>query len=278
MLARVDPKMHIMAKRIFMFFLVLVLATSCKTVPFTGRKQLNFMPNSQLFPMAFAQYEKFLKEHQLSSNQQDARRVKQVGHRIVDALNRYLRKHHREDYVKDYKWEFNLVKDPQKNAWCMPGGKVVVYEGIMDVCQNDAGLATVMGHEISHALANHGGERMSQGLIQQLGAIGVNVATQNKTEKERILWMTAYGLGSQVGVLLPFSRKQESEADEIGLLLMTMAGYDPNEALKFWERMEKMAGGAAPPEILSTHPAHKTRIANIRRLIPIVKKKAAKYK
>ncbi|HHB77677.1 MAG TPA: M48 family peptidase [Saprospiraceae bacterium] len=266
-----------MLKRISAFLVVIVLLSACKTVPFTGRKQVNFMPNSQLFPMAFEQYEGFLKEHPLSNNKTDANRIKTIGTRIVDATQRYLNANRHKDYLKDYKWEFNLVHDPQKNAWCMPGGKVVVYDGILDVCQTDAGIATVMGHEIAHALANHGGERMSQGMLQQLGQVGVNVATRNESEKNRMLWMTAYGLGSQVGVMLPFSRKQESEADEIGLLLMTMAGYDPNEALKFWERMEKMSGGQAPPEILSTHPANKTRIENIRRLIPIVKKKAAKY-
>ncbi len=266
-----------MIKKISMFAMVVMLLVACKTVPFTGRKQVNFMPNSQLFPMAFAQYDGFLKEHKLSDNKTDAQRIKTIGRRIVDATQRYLDANHAKGYLKDYKWEFNLVHDPQKNAWCMPGGKVVVYDGILGVCKTDAGVATVMGHEIAHALANHGGERMSQGLLQQIGQVGVNIATRNESEKKRMLWMTAYGLGSQVGVMLPFSRKQESEADEIGLLLMTMAGYNPDEALDFWSRMEKMSGGQAPPEILSTHPAHKTRIANIKRLIPEVRRKAAKY-
>lgn len=267
-----------MIKKIAVFLVVTMLLAACKTVPFTGRKQVNFMPNSQLFPMAFEQYDGFLKEHQLSSNATDANRVKTVGKRIVAATQRYLDANRAKGYMKDYQWEFNLVHDAQKNAWCMPGGKVVFYDGILDVCQTDAGIATVMGHEIAHALANHGGERMSQGMIQQAVGVGVNVATSNKSAQTRNLWMAAYGLGSQVGVMLPFGRKQESEADEIGLLLMTMAGYDPNEAVSFWGRMESMSGGKAPPEFLSTHPAHKTRIANIKRLIPEVQRKAAKYK
>ena len=266
-----------MLKKISAFLVLIILMTACKTVPFTGRKQLNFMPNSQLFPMAFAQYDSFLKENKLSSNRKDSERIKTVGERIVAATQRYLDANNAKDYMKDYKWEFNLVHNEQKNAWCMPGGKVVFYDGILDVCQNDAGIATVMGHEIAHALANHGGERMSQGLAQQLGQIGVMVATSKKSEQEQMLWMTAYGLGSQVGVMLPFGRKQESESDEIGLLLMTIAGYNPDEAATFWGRMESMSGGKAPPEILSTHPANKTRIANIKRLIPEVRKKAAKY-
>lgn len=267
-----------MFKKIFVFLVVAMFIIACKTVPFTGRKQLNFMPNSQLFPMAFSQYDSFLKDHQLSNNKKDAQRIKTIGSRIVAGTQRYLNANKAKGYLKDYKWEFNLVHDPQKNAWCMPGGKVVFYDGILDVCQTDAGIATVMGHEIAHALANHGGERMSQGLAQQIGQVGVDVATHNKSQQTRMLWMTAYGLGSQVGVMLPFSRKQESEADEIGLLLMTMAGYDPNAAVEFWGRMESMSGGQAPPEILSTHPAHKTRVANIKKLIPSVKAKAAKYK
>ena len=261
-----------------MFLVVVMLMAACKTVPFTGRKQVNFMPNSQLFPMAFAQYDSFLKDNKLSTNQTDARRIEAVGERIVLATQRYLDANKAKNYMNDYKWEFKLVHDAQKNAWCMPGGKVVFYEGILEVCQSDAGIATVMGHEIAHALANHGGERMSQGMIQQAVGVGVNVATRNESEQKRRLWMAAYGLGAQVGVMLPFGRKQESEADEIGLLLMTMAGYDPNEAISFWGRMESMSGGKAPPEFLSTHPAHKTRISNIRRLIPEVQKKAAKYK
>ena len=267
-----------MLKKIAAFLVVLMLFVACKTVPFTGRKQVNFMPNSQLFPMAFAQYDSFLKENKLSSNQKDANRVETVGQRIVTATQRYLDANKAKGYMKDYQWEFKLVHDAQKNAWCMPGGKVVFYDGILEVCQSDAGIATVMGHEIAHALANHGGERMSQGMIQQAVGVGVNVATRNESETKRKLWMTAYGLGSQVGVMLPFGRKQESEADEIGLLLMTMAGYDPNEAVSFWSRMEHMSGGQAPPEFLSTHPAHKTRISDIKRLIPEVQKKAMKYK
>jgi predicted Zn-dependent protease len=172
------------------------------------------------------------------------------------------------DQLRDYRWEFNIVEDSSINAWCMPGGKVVVYTGIMPVVQNETGLAVVMGHEIAHAVANHGQERMSQGLIAQMGGMALSAALQKKPEQTQALFMTAYGVGAQVGALLPYSRLQESEADHIGLIFMAMAGYDPHGALDFWRRMANTGKGGAPPEFLSTHPSDETRIKKIEDLIP----------
>ena len=266
-----------MKKKLIIILTLFLFVIACKTVPFTGRKQVNFMPNSQLFPMAFAQYDEFLKEHKKSTNRTDAQRIKTIGKRIVQAANKYLNANNYKGYLKDYKWEFNLVKDEQLNAWCMPGGKVVFYEGILPVCKTDDGIATVMGHEIAHAIANHGAERASQGMLVQAGQVGVAVATSKKSQQEQQLWMLAYGVTANLGVMLPFSRKHESEADAIGLTLMAIAGYNPNEAITFWGRMSKKGGGA-PPEFLSTHPSNKTRIANLKKLIPKAIAEAKKYK
>ena len=180
-------------------------------------------------------------------------------------------------YLKDYRWEYKLVDSKEANAWCMPGGKIVVYSGILPITQNESGLATVLGHEVSHALANHGAQRMSAAQLQQLGAVGVAAATGGQSADKQKMWQQYYGIGSQVGVMLPFSRSQESEADKIGLTLMAIAGYNPDDALVFWERMSAKSGGGAPVEFLSTHPSDATRIATIKRLIPEAKAEAAKY-
>ena len=171
---------------------------------------------------------------------------------------------------RQYSLFVNLVEDKQVNAWCMAGGKVVVYTGILPVAKDDAGLAVVLGHEIAHAIAEHGSERMSQGLIAELGGTALSTALAKKPEDTRNLWMTVYGVGAQYGALLPYSRVQESEADQLGLVFMTMAGYDPHVAIDFWERMAAQKGGQAPPELLSTHPADATRIARIKEAIPAV--------
>ncbi len=266
-----------MKKKIIVILALFLFVIACKTVPFTGRKQVNFMPNSQLFPMAFAQYDDFLKEHKISTNRSDAQRIRTVGKRIVQAATKYLNAHNYVGYLNDYRWDFNLVKDDQLNAWCMPGGKVVFYEGIMPVCKTDDGIATVMGHEIAHAIANHGAERASQAMLVQAGQVGVAVATHKKSQQSQQLWMLAYGVTANLGVMLPFSRKHESEADAIGLTLMAIAGYNPNESISFWGRMSKNSKGA-PPEFLSTHPSNATRIANLKKLIPKAMAEAKKYR
>jgi predicted Zn-dependent protease len=244
-----------------------LMVFACSTVPITGRKQLSLIPASQMLSMSYSEYDGFLKSNKLSTNQEQIRLVKKVGGRIQKAVETYFAEKGLSDQLKDYKWEFNLVESKEVNAWCMPGGKVVVYTGILPITQNEVGLAVVLGHEISHAVAQHGAERMSQQLIAQLGGAALSVALQNKPEKTKQLWMSVYGAGAQVGVLLPYSRTHESEADHLGLIFMAMAGYDPHEALTFWQRMAA-SGGKKPPEFLSTHPADETRIADIKKEIP----------
>ncbi len=256
---------------------ILFFVLSCKTNPFTGKKALNLYPNSQVFPMAFQQYDEFLKENKVLTNTDDAKAIPRVGKRIVAAAEKWFNANGYPDYLKDYQWEYNLVEDEQVNAWCMPGGKIVFYTGIMPITQNDTGIAVVMGHEIAHALANHGSQRMSLGTVQQLVGVAGQVALSDKDPKTQELFNVAYGVGSQVGVMLPFSRGHESEADEIGLKIMAIAGYNPDEAVKFWERMKAKSGGQAPPEFLSTHPNPDTRIADLKKSIAEAKKEAAKF-
>jgi predicted Zn-dependent protease len=241
---------------------------SCSTVPITGRKQLDFIPGSSMLAMSVQEYDAFLKSHKLSTNQEQTQMVKLVGTRVQGAVEQYFAKNQQSGILDGYKWEFNLVESDEINAWCMPGGKVVVYTGILPVTQDEAGLATVMGHEIAHAVARHGNERMSQALLAQMGGMGLSAALKDKPEKTRELWMTAFGLGAQVGILLPYSRLQEEEADRLGLIFMAMAGYDPGKAVDFWERMAQKKGGKAPPEFLSTHPSDETRIRKIKELLP----------
>ncbi len=242
--------------------------TSCSTVPLSGRSQLNLLPESELMAMSVTNYGDFLKENKLSANQEQTAMVKRIGSKIASAVDRYLNENGLGSRVADYKWEFNLVEEATPNAWCMPGGKVVVYSGILPITQTEAGLAVVMGHEIAHAIAEHGSERMSQGLIAEMGGMALATALQEKPEQTQMIWMTAFGLGSQVGVMLPFSRLHESEADHLGLIFMAMAGYNPEKAVAFWERMGSLKGGQSPPEFLSTHPSDGTRIANIKALLP----------
>jgi predicted Zn-dependent protease len=190
-----------------------------------------------------------------------------VGEKLAASATEYLRKAGYADRVAGYKWEFNLVEDKMVNAWCMPGGKVVVYTGILPVTKTEAGLAVVMGHEISHAIAHHGNERMSQQMAAAMGGMALDVALMNQPQETRNLFLGAYGIGSTVAVILPFSRKHESEADKMGLVFMAMAGYDPNEAVGFWKRMAAV-GGEKPPEFLSTHPSDEKRIADLQKFMP----------
>ncbi len=256
--------------RFLALFLVLtgLFLTSCATVPITGRSQLNIMPNATMLAMSFTEYDKFLQEHKLSNNVAQSRMVKKVGHNIEMAVEKYFKSHGLNAELKNYAWEFNLVENKAINAWCMPGGKVVVYTGIMDIAQDANGLAVVMGHEIAHAIAKHGSERMSQTLMLQLGGAALDAASQSQSPQNRALMLGAYGIGTQVGIMLPFSRSHESEADFLGLVFMTMAGYDPHEAVNFWQRMAAKNAGQKPPEFLSTHPADATRIRRIKAAIP----------
>lgn len=258
-------------------FCALGLFFSCSSNPFTGTQSLNFVSNSQLFPSAFQQYDSFLKENKVVSGTEDSRRVESVGMKIKSAAERLLKSKGQSDYLNGYQWEYKLVQSKELNAWCMPGGKIVVYSGILGVTQDEAGLATVMGHEVAHALANHGAQRMSAAQLQQLGAVGLALATGSKSAEQQQMWQQYYGIGSELGVMLPFGRSQESEADKIGLTLMAIAGYNPEAAIAFWGRMSAVAGGNKPPEFLSTHPADATRIANLKRLIPEARAEALKF-
>lgn len=258
-----------------MLILVVFLAiAACKTNPFTGKSTLNFYPNSQVFPMAFAEYDQFLETNKVITGTSDAQMITKVGQRIASAAERWLDANGYPGYLKDYKWEYNLVNDETVNAWCMPGGKIVFYTGILPITQNETGVAVVMGHEVAHALADHGAQRMSASTMQQIGAVAGNVAIQDKETLG--LFNQAYGIGSQIGVMLPFSRSHETEADKIGLQIMAIAGYNPDEAAELWRRM-KAAGGEAPPEFMSTHPSNDTRINNLTAWAPAAKQEARKF-
>lgn len=256
--------------------LVFVLIVSCAKNPFTGKSTMAFVSNNQIFSMSFQQYDQFLSENKVIKGTADAKKIETIGMKIKTAAERFLNANGNSGYLDGYEWEYNLVESKELNAWCMPGGKIVFYTGILPVCKDDAGIAAVMGHEVAHALANHGQQRMSAGLLQQLGAVGAQVAVGNKSAETQALVMQAYGVGSNVGGMLPFSRSHESEADMIGLTLMAIAGYNPENAVALWERMSAL-GGQAPPEILSTHPSNATRIKELTALVPGAKKEAAKF-
>ena len=257
-------------KKLKVLFLAIITAISllsCSTVPLTGRSQLNLIPANEMLSLSFQQYDAFLKENKVSKDAKNTALVKKVGTNIEHAVEKYLAENNLSSRLDGYKWEFNLVQDDQVNAWCMPGGKVVVYTGILPVTKNEIGLAVVLGHEIAHAIAEHGNERMSEGLIQQLGGVALSVALKDKPQLTQDLFLTAYGVGSTLGVLA-YSRTQESEADHLGLIFMAMAGYNPDVAVDFWQRMAAMNQGQKPPEFLSTHPSDQTRINVIKNWLP----------
>jgi predicted Zn-dependent protease len=248
-------------------FLIVGFA-ACTKVPLTGRSQLDLVPDSEMLSMANQQYADFLKANKESTDPVKTAQVKRVGTRLQGAVEKYFRDHGLSNDLKNYQWEFHLIESKEMNAWCMPGGKVVVYTGILPVTQSDTGLAVVLGHEIAHAVAKHGSERMSQSLLTEMGGVALSTALSKEPAKTQSLFLGAYGVGTQVGVLLPYSRTQESEADHLGLIFMAMAGYNPDEAVAFWQRMVAQSQGGAPPEILSTHPSDKTRIDAIRGWLP----------
>ncbi len=255
-------------KKFFLLLVFVFVSYRCAVVPVTGRKQLSLISNDQILPMSFQSYRVVLDTSKLSKNKGWISMVKRVGHRIKGAVEQYMFEHNLQSYLKGYKWEFNLIDANIVNAWCMPGGKVVFYTGIMPVCENETGVAVVMGHEIAHAIANHGRERMSQQMLQQLGGVALEAAIASKPAETRAIFEMAYGVGATYGAILPYSRLHELEADKMGLIFMAMAGYDPHAAPAFWERMEKINKGQAPPEFLSTHPAPEHRIAELEAMIP----------
>ncbi len=245
-----------------------LLVSYCSSVPITGRKQLSLIPSSQMMSMSFQQYDAFLKSNKKSADSKQTAMVLKVGKSIQKAVETYFAQKNLSAQLNGYAWEYTLVESDEVNAWCMPGGKVVVYTGILPITKDETGLAVVLGHEIAHAIAEHGSERMSQGLLAEMGGMALATALQEKPAQTQAIWMTAFGIGSQVGVMLPFSRLHEEEADHLGLIFMAMAGYKPENAVGFWERMASMKQGQSPPEFLSTHPSDETRIAKIKAFLP----------
>lgn len=254
-----------------------MLLVGCKTNPFSGKSTLALVSDDALFPSSFQQYGDFLKENKVIRGTTDAKRIEDVGNKIRIAAEKWLTANGHPDYLANYKWEYNLIDSKDVNAWCMPGGKIVFYTGILPVCKTDAGIATVMGHEVSHALANHGQQRMSNAMLQQAVGTGLSAATANSKEGTKQALAMAYGLGTEYGIMLPFSRSNESEADKIGLTLMAIAGYNPDEAVAFWERMAANSSGAGVATFMSTHPSNEQRIADLKKLIPEAKAEAAKF-
>lgn len=246
-----------------------VTVAACATVPLTGRSQLSLVDDQALRQEATQAYQQFLRDPKTKvvNNSADARRMKAVGSKLTSAINRYMKANGYGDKY-NYNYEFNLIESKEINAWCMPGGKVAVYTGILPITRDDAGLATVMGHEIAHAIAQHAAERFSQMTAAQIGGGVIGVAAGGASEGTQQILGQLYGVGGQLA-LLSYSRKQESEADRLGLVFMAMAGYNPESAVGFWQRMSAAKQGAgAPPEFLSTHPSDASRIAAIKRLLP----------
>lgn len=256
--------------------LVCAIAFACSKVPLTGRNQILLVPNDQMLALSSTQYKQFLDTSRVINNDADAAMVNRVGNRLRQAVETYMNQNGYAARLEGFKWEYHLVQDKQVNAWCMPGGKIVVYSGILPYSQNEAGLATVLAHEISHAIAQHGNERMSESLVAngllQVGQVATGIALANKTRQTQAIFQQAVGvvgpLAYQFGVGLPHSRRQESEADHLGLIFMSMAGYDPNEAITFWSRMAQNSQGKAPAEFLSDHPSDSRRIADLKSELP----------
>jgi len=248
-------------KKIIILLLTGLVVYSCAKVPLTGRNQLAMVENEEIMPLVEEQYAQALKENKVVTNTADGQRVVRVGKRISAAVEAFLIQEGYQELVETFEWEFNLLESDQVNAWCMPGGLVAFYTGIMPVTQNETGIAVVMGHEVAHAVASHARERMSNGLIANMGLSVLSTAMGQNPSMTQQIFLQSVGMGSQLG-MLSFSRKHELEADELGLIFMAMAGYDPREAPTFWERMSS-AGGEAPPEFLSTHPGPDRRIERL---------------
>ena|SRR5438094_1230370 len=259
-----------MIKKLIFSFILVSSVIACTKNAVTGRSQFKLLPESQLQSMALTQYQQFLSTNKVvaSTANRDAEMVSRVGERIRHAVESYYASKGLSKDLEGYHWEYHLVENNEANAWCMPGGKIVVYTGLLPYTQNEAALAVVIGHEVSHAIFNHGNERMSQALGVQAVDLGLQVAMANKPTETSNLFLAAFGAGAQVGLLLPFSRKHELEADHWGLNWAAMAGYNPQEAIPLWERMEKAGGGQRPPEFLSTHPSEGKRIDQLNKFMP----------
>jgi predicted Zn-dependent protease len=246
----------------------ILLLAGCTTVPITERRQLNLVSEGSLVGLGDQQYQEFLATHEIIRNTPQSEMVDKVGHRIRQAVEQFMISRNMGDQLAGYQWEFILVNSPEVNAWALPGGKVAVYTGILPITQDEAGLAAVMGHEVAHVVGKHGSERMSQQLVAQMGGQALSAVLADKPQATQALWMQVFGVGAQVGLMLPYSRLQEREADHLGLIFMAIAGYDPHAAIGVWQRMAEEKGGKGPPEFLSTHPADESRIRDIREDIP----------
>lgn len=243
-----------------------LLIYSCAKVPMSGRSQLALVSNEELLPLAYEQYDQVLKEGKLVTNTPDGQMVVKVGRRIAEAVEKYMREQGYEKQLEGFAWEFNLIEDELVNAWCMPGGKVAFYTGIIPICQDETGIAVVMGHEVAHAIANHGRERMSNGLLLNGLLGGAQAAMGQNPSLTQNIFLQAFGVGGQLG-MLKFSRRHELEADQLGLNFMALAGYDPREAPGFWDRMSE-GGNGSPPEFLSTHPGPRRRKEQLEKQMP----------
>lgn len=261
-----------MSNRYLSWLAALFLLTGCSSVPLTGRKQVLLVSDQEVLSSSLTQYNDYMKSATKSTNQAQTQMVTRVGKKIAEATEAYLKANGLSSEIQNFAWEFNLVQDSQVNAFCMPGGKIVVYEGLMKLVSSDDELAVVIGHEVAHAVAKHSNERMSQQVMAQYGAAILGAATQNKSQAIQTVAGTVYGIGAQYGVMLPFSRKHELEADYMGLVFMTMAGYNPDVAVGFWQKMSAGSGGTTP-EFMSTHPSDATRIADIQKALPEIKAK-----
>ena len=256
--------------------MVAVLLSSCNKVPISGRNQLNLVSDSEVLQSSLASYREYISKAPLSTQTVQSEQVTRVGRKIAAATESYLNSHGMSDQVKNFAWEFNLVRDSQLNAFCMPGGKIVVYEGIMNIINSDDELAVVLGHEVAHAVAKHSNERLSQQKALEYGGAILGAITQNASQSTQQIASQVFGLGANYGVMLPFSRKHETEADDIGLVLMTMAGYNPDCALTFWQKMSASSTNTKA-EFMSTHPSDATRIANLQKQLPKVKQEYGAY-
>lgn len=260
-----------MRKRDIFIYASLFLLTSCGSVPLTGRKQLLLVSDSEVLSSSLTQYNDYIKTAKKSTSSSQTAMVKRVGQKIAAATEEYLRQAGMSSETKNFSWEFNLVADKQVNAFCMPGGKIVVYEGLMKLVASDDELAVVIGHEVAHAVAKHSNERMSQQIAAQYGSQILSAALSEKSAMVKNVAGTVYGIGAQYGVMLPFSRTHELEADYMGLILMTIAGYNPEVAVNFWQKMSAQSGGGVP-EFMSTHPSDAHRINEINKILPELKK------
>lgn len=259
-------------KKISLLFIVLLLFSACSKVPITGRKQMNLLPSSMMLSMSLTNYEEVLSESKvLADHNSKTKNVRNVGKKISDGVTSFMNEIDDKERIKGFKWEYNVIDKDVINAWCMPGGKIAVYTGILPVTKNDGGLATVLAHEIAHAVAKHGNERMSQQLAVALGGVSLEVAMKEKPEKTKNIFKSVYGVGSTLGTLA-YSRKHEYEADKMGMVFMAKAGYDPNEGIKFWKRMKAQKDGASVPQFLSTHPTDENRIEAMKEYLPEARK------